>query len=182
MKKILLGIITLATLLVSCKKEDKNNDDHKKEDFYFTAKIDGVEFNADMSSCECSPPLFGTEAYIHAGILVLRGKKNSKKQNDGEIFIKLDGTIEVKTYPLEPGKNGPGAYYLFGSNGHWAAGGEIVAYNPNAVYSSGTGSVTITSHKDNIVEGTFTINGVNYQDATKKNITEGKFRMKYRTI
>lgn len=33
--------------------------------------------------------------------------------------------------------------------------------------------------KDNIVEGTFEMNAINYQDGTTKAITDGKFRMKY---
>ena len=173
-------------LLVSCKKDDNNTDEKKddnKDEFYFSAKIDGVEFNADMYSCECTNAFqFGTEAYIHSGVLVLRGKKNTKKADEGEIILKLGGAVEVKTYPLEPGKNGPGASYMLGQS-MWAAGGEVVGYGAsNPIYSTGTGSITITSHKGDIVEGTFEINGANYQDGTKKTITDGKFRMKYRTI
>ncbi|MFD1630343.1 hypothetical protein [Pseudopedobacter beijingensis] len=182
MKKLLFGMMACTILLASCKKEKEKIQNEENPEFYFTAKIDGVEFKADMWSCECTnAALFGTEAYIHSGTLVLRGKKNSKDVNEGEIFLRL-GEIDIKTYQLESDKNGPGAYYQLGT-GKWAAGGEVVPYGAsNPIYSTGTGSVIITLHKDNIVEGSFDLNTISYADGTKKNITEGKFRMKYRTI
>ncbi len=187
MKKLLLGMMTCMVLLVACKKDKNNNNDEKDKngtnnEFYFTAKIDGVEFKADMYSCECTNAAqFGTEAYIHTGTLVLRGKKNTKDVNEGEIFLRL-GPVDVKTYLLEASKNGPGAYYTLGS-AKWSAGGEVVDYGAsNPIYSTGTGNVKITSHKDNIVEGTFELNTVSYADGSKKSITDGKFRMKYRII
>jgi len=187
MKKLLFGMMACMVLLASCKKEKNSTDDEKKEDtktdnFYFTAKIDGVEFKADMYSCECTNAAqFGTEAYIHTGTLVLRGKKNTKNVDEGEIFLRL-GEIGVKTYQLEASTNGPGAYYTLGSD-KWSAGGEVVAYgSSNPIYSTGMGNVKITSHKDNIVEGTFELSTISYADGTKKSITDGKFRMKYRTI
>lgn len=174
--------------LYACKKENKSDVEIEevKTDagFYLNAKIDGQAFAADMKSCDCSTPAnYLTETYKHNGNLYIRAKKNSANANEGEFWIALGSVSTPYTgagvYELAPQKGiYAGASYTLNSE-KWIVGDEFVdVVNGQPVYSTTTGTVTITKDENKIVEGTFSFSGHNSAKQSTKQITEGKFRLK----
>ena len=184
-KFLSFGLIILIGLS-SCEKEsvDTDADDLKNETgFYFTAKIDGQDFVADMKSCECSTPAdFLTETYKHNNNLYIRAKKNTANANEGEFFLSL-GSVSTPysgagVYELVPEEGVyAGVSYTLNSE-KWAVGdASLGAKSGQLIYSPTTGTVTITKDENKVVEGTFSFDVYNEALQSTKKITEGKFRL-----
>lgn len=179
-----LKIIKMALLLLvfSCtKKEDEKSTpittptaSSMDTNYYFEAKVNGQLFKANMTSCECTTPSdFKTEAYIHSNGLYLRAKKDPNDAKAGEFFISAGNASNnysgVGDYVISQGfsTEASGQYTLGDTT--WYSGG---AY-------PGNGTITISKDENKIVEGTFYFEANTSSSSKNKNVTEGRFRMKY---
>lgn len=190
-----LKLFTLAVAFIiglnACSKKDNPNPTEEKENngsFYFNAKIDGTDFSADMKSCECTTPAsFLTEAYKHNGNLYIKAKKNTTNASEGEFWVSIGSVSSPYTgagaYALVPQQGVyAGVSYTLNST-KWGVGDEMIGFaNGQGIYSTTTGTITITKDESSIVEGTFSFNATTNPVSTTKVVTEGKFRMKYRSL
>lgn len=163
-------ILTVFVALTSCKKDDP--EEGNNGDFYLNVKIDGTDFSADLSD----PETWGAFKY-HAGTLSISVPKNTANVGEGTIMLNLlSGYNGAGTYTVGVGSTGNNyARYTTGS----MATGNLNSWNAETSHnSSGTGTITITSDANNIVEGTFQFDGYNNTNQTTKHFTEGKFRLK----
>lgn len=179
MKTKALKLFTIAMICIagftSCSKDDDNNggDDGN---FYFTAKIDGNDFSADMSN-----PTFTSIHKYHAESISISAMKDAANPGAGGFLININsGYSGTGTYTVGVGGEEENyARYMTGSMAtsnlnSWAA----ETGNGSSANNVGTGTITITADANNIVEGTFSFEGYNNADQTTKQITAGKFRMK----
>ena len=139
--------------------------------FYLTAKVGGNNFSADLSD----PATWGAFKY-HTGTLTISVPEDTSNVGNGSIMINiLTGYSGAGTYTVGFGASGNNyARYMTGS----MATGNMNSWNAETSHNStGTGTVTVTSDANNIVEGTFSFTGVS-SDTSSKQISEGKFRLK----
>lgn len=159
-------------VLNSC--SSSSDDDDLQDDntnFYLTAKVGGNNFSADLSD----PATWGAFKY-HTGTLTISVPEDTSNVGNGSIMINiLSGYSGAGTYTVGFGASGNNyARYMTGS----IATGNMNSWNAETSHNStGTGTVTITSDANNIVEGTFSFTGVS-SDTSSKQISEGKFRLK----
>lgn len=115
---------------------------------YMKAKIDGQQVN------------FGaTGGVVNAGILALNGMNAATQQS---IMLSLPETITPGTYPLEMFSDYYGTYISFEDGG----------------FSSEQGTITIISHADGWIKGTFQFNGEDF-DGGSHSLTQGEFNIQY---
>lgn len=164
--------IALLIAMISCNKDDDNaTDSPAGGDFYLTAKIDGTDFTADLGD----PATWGAFKY-HAGTLTISVADDVANVGQGTIMINLLSSYKgAGTYTVGVGSTGNNyARYTQGS----MATGNLNSWNAETSHNaSGTGTVTVTSDANNIVEGTFGYTGYSTNGSSKK-ISEGKFRLK----
>jgi len=179
MKKVLLAGLALAMfslLFSSCKKDDNNDDnnnDNNNTEYYFTVKIDNETFSADVSN----PAIYGVSKPNESSLAVV-AVKNLVNPGEGQFQLNLGNTY-----------TGPGTYDLGeGSNANNFASYTITenflptiweANSDNGNGSSGT--LTITSDANGVVEGTFQFAGIRTTGSASpglRHFTEGKFKLK----
>lgn len=182
--KTLILIISIG--LSSCEKDNSNEDvvTNNSGDFYFKAKIDGQDFSADMKSCECSTPAdYLTETYKHNGNLYIKAKKNTSNAGEGEFWMAIGSVSSpysgAGVYELIPQKDPyVGASYTLNLE-KWVVGDEFLGIeNGQPIYSTTTGTITITKDENKIIEGTFQFEGLNKTKQSTKQFKDGKFRLK----
>lgn len=146
-KSFICTIVLLALVIVSsCKKDDK--DDSATPEAKISMKIDGVEWITTKNI-----EAFYTDVN---NVLQIAGAKD-----DPLDFIHISTLgYHVGTYPMNVAGNS-GTYQLFSSIFDFSRDGEIV--------------ITSCDTVNNIVSGTFRFKGVNGQNLSSKQITEGKF-------
>lgn len=171
MKKILCMMLLLSVFVLSCSKDEtkpnnNTNTNNANDNYYFTTKIDGVEWSADMSS---------KSSYVntpHPGMLTISAALT--QVTSGFFLINLYNYTGAKTYIVGGAGNNSYARYTTGSVG----AGTYSAWKAEDPGSTTTGTVTITSDANGVVEGTVVFDGYSEEKKTTKKITEGKFRMK----
>lgn len=167
---MVLGLF-IVTVIASCTKPTDpvtNNTPNKTTDtnFYFTAKVDGTDWKADMSSSTtyANAP--------HSGMLTISASVTPV--TSGVFLINVSGYTGAATYSL--GGNGNNSYgrYTTGSVG----AGTYSAWKAESPGSTTTGTITITKDDAGVIEGTIVFDGYSEEAKNTKKITEGKFRMK----
>ncbi len=160
--KQLALFLTVVALLASCSKDDDDNGNGGDE--FLTAKIDGADYAASQS------PAIIVGAQSTNGILSVQGGDN----NGNTINMAIQNYTGVGTYTSGDNlTNGNMIQYLqikpavagWGSNLATAVVGGLTA-----------GSIKITSDDGTTVEGTFSFEGYNATDMTKKMVTQGDFK------
>lgn len=169
---IFSAILIFCSVLVSCNKTtttpDSNNNNSNTQDtnFYFTAKIDGTDWKADMSSTNT----YATNS--HSTLLTIGAALTTV--TDGVFLCNLSGYKGAAGYTVGTGGGDNYIRYTTGSVG----AGTYSAWKAETPGSSTTGTVTITKDENNIIEGTFSFDGYSEEKKTTKSVTDGKFRMK----
>jgi len=174
MKNVFTFIITTVIVVstLSCNKttdpQPTNNNTGTATDtnFYFTAKIDGTDWAADMKS---------TNTYLnsaHAGSLTIQASLTDV--TTGVFLVNLYNYNGAGSHTVGTGGTNSYARYTTGSVGM----GTYSAWKAETPGSTTTGTFTITKEENSIVEGTFSFDGYSEEKKTRKKITEGKFRMK----
>jgi len=156
--------LAIAIGLSSCKKDDNTNEDNSNSgDFYFNVKIDGKDYPSDIGDGK-------TAVKSHSGtLLTIRDKAG----NSPGFFINILNYSGAKTYQLSESTSTADV-----SNGSYSEALTPVKWYFWGSIATTQGIITITSDKNNVVEGTFSFNGYNKDDKTTKKFTEGKFRLK----
>lgn len=170
MKSLLTLVAVVSLFATSCKKDGTtaptNNNNNTSNDYYFTAKIDGVDFSADMNS---------SSTYVnepHNGLLTISASLS--KATDGVFLGNISQYNGAGTYVVGKGGNGSYIRYMAGSVG----AGTYSAWKAEEPGSTTTGTVVITKDDGTVIEGTVEFDGYSEEANTTKKITEGKFRMK----
>lgn len=150
--------------LSSCKKDEKASDDKNNSgDFYFKVKMDGKDYPSDIGDGK-------TAGMSHSGTLLTI---KDKAGNNPGFFINIHNYAGAKTYQI-----GASTSTTSVSNASYS---EILTANKWYFWGStaeAPGTITISSDKNNVIEGTFSFNGYNPDDKTTRRFTEGKFRLK----
>lgn len=169
MRKLFTLSLILGLALGSCKKEEtkpQTNNSGGNNNYYFTAKVDGMDWSADVAS---------TTTYAnkpHQGMLTISASLSDVTA--GFFLINLSGYSGAKSYSVGGAGNNSYARYTTGSVGK----GTYSAWKAEDPGSSTTGTVVITSDDGAVVEGTVVFDGYSEEAKTTKKITEGKFRLK----
>jgi len=164
MKLASISILSILLFLISCNKDDEKSNPPLAENYFLTAKIDGVDFTADASSLVS----FGADG---TGFFNIKGISSS-----GDfIAITLISPTATGTFTMSNDINNtaPRSTYSIPSGDNWSThvlqGTEII----------GSGTVTVAANNDTYMEGTFSFTGYNPLDNfSPKVITEGKFKAK----
>ncbi len=161
MKKLMILLAAVVMFFTACNKNDNNNTTGGNNNYYFTAKIDGVDFAADMSSTvtEATKP--------HAGFLTLSAAKTDVL--DGAFLVNISNYTGTGTYSVGTGNN----------YARHTVGNIVNGQSWEASDKSGTsGEVIVTSDNNGVIEGTFSFIGLTTKDNSSKIFSDGKFRMK----
>lgn len=167
---ILFAALSFAT--ISCNKttdpqtNQPNQPTNTDTNYYFTAKVDGVDWNADMQSSNTS-----IQSH-HQGSITIQAALTDV--TDGVFLINLYDYTGADSYTVGTGGNNSYARYTTGT----AANGSYSSWNAETPGSSTSGTFTITKDDGSVVEGTFEFDGYSQEAKDTKKITEGKFRMK----
>lgn len=162
---------TLGT--ISCSKSNdpapannNNSTPTTNTNYYFTAKVDGVDWSADMQSSNTmvSSP--------HAGSLSLQAALSDVTK--GVFLANVFNYNGAGTYTMGTGGGNNYIRYTTGT----AANGSYSAWKAETPGSTTTGKIVVTSDANGVVEGTFEFDGYSEETKDTKKITEGKFRMK----
>lgn len=143
---------------------NKNSDDGGGEEGentsgteYLTAKVDGTDFEAAQD------PAVIVSATVGNNVLSFQGGKNNGETIRGTI----NGYSGVGTYRTGNDISNPNSL-------------NYITLNPTANWGStfniGSGTVEITMDDGTTIEGTFSFEGLNADDQTTKNITQGNFK------
>jgi len=157
MKK-LISTLFLIVLILSCADAKKNDpDDGSKieqvsNNTFLSAKIDGRTFHID------SPTYFSMQ-----NIITLAAVGNDKVQ---KIRIYINYTKGPGTYTFGEGISNSDNMVYTNSKGDWLA-----------AKTKGEGTITITEEGGYLMS-TFSFTGVNEEDNSTRQITEGKFKVK----
>ena len=171
--KFSIFLFTVLTGLSACKKDNKEDE----SDLYFNVKIDGENFAGDLSNTEG----FGAFKY-HEGTLSITVPKDVNNVASGTFMLNiLSGYNGTGEYTV--GKGATGNNYARYTSGSMVGGGTVSFWTAETGSGStandiGTGTITVSSDKNGIVEGTFQFDGYNKTNQTTKHFTEGKFRLK----
>lgn len=173
MKKIfctLTMVMAIGVMLHSCKKDEtkpnNNNNNTTDTNFYFTAKIDGVDWAADKST---------TNLYYeipHANFLSIFASMATV--TDGFFLVNISGYTGAGTYIIGGSGNNSYGRYTTGT----VANNSYSSWKAEDPGSATTGTVVITKDDANILEGTIVFDGYSEEKKTTKTITDGKFRIK----
>ncbi len=167
-----LTMLLITAAVVSCSKtsdpQPATNTPNNTTDtnFYFTAKIDGTDWSADMkaSTTSISSP--------HQGSLSIQASLTTV--TSGVFLINLYNYNGAGSYTVGTGGTNSYARYTTGS----VATSNYSAWKAETPGSTTTGTFTITKDDGSIVEGTFSFDGYSEETKDTKKITDGKFRMK----
>lgn len=167
---IMLAAVMIAATLTSCNKtttpDPAPNTNTTDTNFYFTAKVDGVNWAADMKS---------TNSYAnvpHSGLLTISASLTTV--TDGFFLMNIYNYTGAGTYTVGTGGGDSYIRYTSGSVGN----GTYSAWKAEVPGSTTTGTVVVTKDDATVIEGTVQFEGYSEEKKTKKMITEGKFRMK----
>lgn len=174
MKRIYTGFVMLliTATAISCSKttdpqpNNNNNNNATDTNFYFTAKIDGADWSADMQSANTSI------SSPHQGSLSIQAALTTV--TSGVFLINLYNYNGAGSYTVGTGGTNSYARYTTGS----VATSNYSAWKAETPGSTTTGIFTITKDDGSIVEGTFSFDGYSEETKDTKKITDGKFRMK----
>lgn len=168
-----LSLIFLSIMLagfISCSKTEDpaptNNTTTTDTNYYFTAKVDGTDWTADMQSSNTSAKSF------HAGSITIQASLTDVTK--GVFLMNIMGYNGAGTYTVGTGGNNNYIRYTTGT----AANGSYSAWKAETPGSTTTGTVTITKDENGVIEGTLEFEGYSEETKDIKKITEGKFRMK----
>ncbi|MCF6351901.1 MAG: DUF6252 family protein [Cyclobacteriaceae bacterium] len=162
MKLVSISILSILLFLISCSKDDEQSP--QTDNYYLTAKIDGVDFSADASSLVS----FGADG---TGFFNIKGIRS----NGDFIAITLISPTATGTFTMSNNINStaPRTTYSIPPGDNWSTH----VLQGTAIIGSGTATVTINN--DTYMEGTFSFTGYNPLDNfSPKVITEGKFKAK----
>lgn len=165
-----LTILFLSILLFSfsgCSDDDDDdNNNNNSGDQYFTAKVDGVDFEAAQS------PAVIIGAVASNGVLAVQGGQN----NGNTINFSIPNYTGVGTYTTGDNVQNMNLiqYVTISPVGGWLSNGVTAL-----VGGLTPGTIEITSDDGTTVEGTFSFDGYNGQDQTTKVITDGKFKANF---
>jgi len=170
MKRISLLIAFAFTIgTVSCNKTtdpQPSGSSNTNNDYYFTTKVDGADWSADMQSTNTF-----AQSY-HQGSLTIQAALTDVTA--GVYLINLYNYTGAGTYTVGTGGGNSYARYTTGT----AANGSYSAWKAETPGSTTTGTVTITKDESGVIEGTLQFEGYSEETKTTKQITDGKFRMK----
>lgn len=168
-----LTLVLVIATAISCSKtsdpqpnNNNNNNNTTDTNFYFTAKIDGADWSADMQSTNTSI------TSSHQGLLTIQAALSPV--TSGVFLINLYNYNGAGTYTVGTGGTNSYARYMTGS----VATSNYSAWKAETPGSITTGTFTITKDDGSIVEGTFSFDGYSEETKDTKKITDGKFRMK----
>ena len=163
--------LTLAIGFTSCSSDDDNDGGTGGGTGggaeHFTAKIDGVNFEASTDPAS----LIGGTLQTNNGMTIATGQGST---NNGDFInfsiINYDGPGTYTTGDALTNNNGI-MYGKISPLGTWASNGvlSIIGISP--------GEIVITSDSDGVLEGSFSFEGYNGDDQTSKMITEGSFKV-----
>lgn len=164
MKKF--NLLAIAVLIIFSFTNCDNDDDDTPGtggDQFFIAKIDGADFEASQS------PAVIIGATSTNGILAVQGGQN----NGNTINFSIHNYTGVGTYTAGDavGNMNVMQYIEISPVGGWLCNGVTALVGGLA-----SGSIQITSDDGTTVEGTFSFDGYNGQNQTKKVITQGEFK------
>ena len=152
MKQLIFCMLAIVFLASSCKKDSNNTPD---ENYYFTAKIDGADYTADVS---------GSNTYVtnhHGSLLTISAALPTV--TDGVFLTNLTGYSGEKSYTVGGGGNSY-ARYTTGSVGN----GTYSSWKAETPGSTTTGVFIITKDDGSVVEGTFQFDGYSEEAKTTK--------------
>lgn len=168
------GLLLMSGLVMSCSKTEttpqsgNNNNNTVDTNFYFTAKVDGVDWKADMNAFNT----FAEEP--HSGFLSVSASLTTV--TDGFFLMNVSSYSGAGTYTLGTGGGNSYVRYTTGT----VANGSYSAWKAETPGSTTTGTLVVTKDENGIIEGTLEFDGYSEEKKTTKKITEGKFRMKKR--
>jgi hypothetical protein len=152
-------ILLFIIILTACSSnDDENNGTTDSGDDYFTAKVDGTDWEAFRG-----PPDTVAWSEPHTGLVSIQGS-----DVNGQAI-----TMNIMNY------NGTGTYDFTSSGFIQFVVGPTQANSGSWVCNSTsgtTGSVEITSVNGDSIEGIVSFTGKNLQDDSTKVISEGKFK------
>ena len=159
--KTVIIFLSFAFAFTGCNDDD--DDSGASGDEYLTAKIDGSSFAASKD------PATIIGATISNGLLAVQGGDNSGNTISFQIFG-YTGAGTYKTADKLSSTNSIGYITIKPNVATWNSSGvtSITGITP--------GTIEVTSEDGTTVEGTFSFEGYNAADKTKKTITEGKFK------
>jgi len=174
-KTMYYTFLCLALVFTSCSSDDDNNEggdnggnNGNGAAEFFTAKVDGVNFEASQDPAT----LIGATKTQQAGVSLFTAQGSTNEGN----------AINMSIF----GYDGPGTY----TTGDNLTNTNIIQYieiSPIGSWMSSlasaavgglqAGEIIITSDSDGVVEGTFSFEGYNGDNMTTKMITEGRFKV-----
>lgn len=159
--KTVFILLSFAFAFTSCNNDDDDNG--ASGDEYLTAKIDGTNFAASKD------PATIIGATISNGLLAVQGGDNSGNTISFQIFG-YTGVGTYKTADNLTSTNSIGYITISPSFATWNSSGitSITGITP--------GTIEVTSDDGTTVEGTFSFEGYNASDKSKKTVTDGKFK------
>jgi len=163
LSKSVLILLSLTVMLSSCSSDDDTSS-VEQDDYYFTVKIDGVDFSSDTTP---------TVSFMadETGFFNIQGNlDNGDKLALTLLSPTATGTIQVSDDNMETAPRIE--YSILSPFGVWAVGGS------GGTERGGLGTIIITTNTPIYMEGTFSFTGVNSFDNTSKEFTEGKFKAK----
>ncbi|HEY0261454.1 MAG TPA: hypothetical protein VGB95_00380 [Chitinophagales bacterium] len=174
MKKVFYtAAIAVLTLAVGCKKDD--NSMNSGDTYYLSAKVNGTSVSYNTTNTTDLIADYDPAANPGAAPTL---QIVAQDANGGFTFFIGDGYVG-DTYLQGSSYNGIGSYNMPQDSVLSACYYNVQSVDWATIYGTQyTGNVTITSDANNVVEGTFSFDGVgNDATASVKHITEGKFRL-----
>lgn len=158
--KTVFILLSFVFAYTSCGDDD---DDSSSGDEYLTAKVGGTSFVASTD------PATIIGATITNDLLAVQGGDNSGNTISFQIFG-YTGTGTYKTGDNLSSTNSINYITITPSVTTWSSSGvtSIAGITP--------GTIDVVSEDGSTVEGTFSFEGYNASDKTKKIVTEGKFK------
>lgn len=171
MKKLLTLIAAITMLATACKKKEDNTSNNNTNNttdtnYYFTAKVDGTNWSADMKSSNTSATA------PHTGVITISAALATV--TDGVFLMNIYQYKGAAAYTMGVGGDNNYIRYTTGT----VANNSYSSWKAEVPGSTTTGTVTITKDDNGVIEGTFQFDGYSEEKKTTKKITEGKFRMK----
>lgn len=171
-KSIYYLTLCLALVITGCSSDDDNAENNNNNQGgggeFFTAKIDGVDFNASTDPAT----LIGGTKSSAGGMTIVTGQGST---NSGD-FINFSITEYngTGTYTTGDSLTNPNQIQYGELNGQSA---DVWASNlATSAAGIAPGQIVITKDADGVIEGTFAFEGYNGVDMTTKSITQGSFK------
>lgn len=165
MRKLqILALLLVGSIFIACEKDEPNTGGNSTSETFWECKIDGETYRVEGDNAYASEwdpgnkiGVYGTEDPLTAGYKT--------------VFISLDDLGKVGTYKLGFGEDSE------------ASGTILYTEDGNTFVSrfvDGTGTLEITAAGDQFVEGTFNFTAPNADGTQNREITDGKFKVKFR--